>query len=408
MNYIKYLFILFFAVSFKLVAQSGCTDPQASNYSPTATVNDGSCVYAPTTQAFNFMVNTINVGSNSGIEWINGNIYTFGDGGNPNAFYKIDTTNGNISQNITVTNYGNQDWEDITADTGFVYIGDFGNNNGNRTDLKILKIRKLDFVNNPSAVVSVTAQAINFSYTDQTSFVVNTNTNYDCEAMISVGDSLYIFTKDRGDSKTRVYKLPKTPGTYPVSPYLNFNTNGKVTGADYNPINNEVLLIGYKGGNMNSFIWYLSDFQSVDFFSGNKRRVELGNASYAWQTEGITFYNETSTHRIFISCETNGIIAGIYYSDLDQIAGLRDLQKQNNELKVYPNPSSNNFRIECTQTIKDIEVLSLEGKVIYSKKIGLSNTVINAIDFTNTSGCYMLKTTTKNYTDYKKLFVETK
>ena len=28
---------------------SGCTDPLAQNYDPAATVDDGSCVYAPTT-----------------------------------------------------------------------------------------------------------------------------------------------------------------------------------------------------------------------------------------------------------------------------------------------------------------------------------------------------------------------
>jgi hypothetical protein len=251
----------------------------------------------------------------------------------------------------------------------------------------------------------VTAQAINYSYADQTSFTINTNTNFDCEALISVRDSLYLFTKDRGDFKTRVYKLPKTPGTYSVSPYLNFNTNGKITGADYNVISNEIILLGYKSSNMNSFIWHLSDFAGVNFFSGNKRRVELGNSSYAWQTEGISFYNETSTHRIFISCETNGFVAGIYYSDLSQIVGLRDLKKNSTYLQVYPNPSSTTFKIEGAETIKNIEILSLEGRIIYSKTIGQNNATINTTEFTNSSGCFIIKITTDKYTEYKKLYV---
>jgi hypothetical protein len=405
MKYFFLFIILTCVTSFRSFSQTGCTDPAASNYSATATINDGSCTYTPTTQPFNLMVNTINVGSNSGIEWMNGSVYTFGDSGNPPAFYKIDTTTGNISQNISVTNFGNQDWEDITADTGFVYIGDFGNNNGNRTDLKILKISKSQFINNPSSVVSVTAQAINFSYSDQTSFASNSNTNFDCEAMISIRDSLYIFTKDRGDLMTRVYKLSKTPGTYNVNPFLNFNTNGKITGADYNPINNEVILIGYKSGNLNSFIWYLSDFQGINFFSGNKRRVELGNASYAWQTEGIAFYNETSTHRIFISCEVNGITAGIYYSDINKIVGIKELPKKNNEIKIYPNPGFGIFKIECTEVISEIEILSMDGKIIYSKKIEQNNTTINSEEFTNSAGCYLLKANIDGCMFCKKLFV---
>jgi len=407
---VKYFLQLIFIIiitGVKSFSQSGCTDNLATNYSPNATINDGSCIYAPTTQPFTLKVNTIYVGSNSGIEWIDGNIFTFGDGGNPNAFYKIDTITGDIIQSITVVNYGNQDWEDMTADTGFIYIGDFGNNFGTRTDLKILKIKKSQFITNSNAVVTVTAQAINFSYYDQSSLASNNNTNFDCESIISVGDSLYIFTKDRGDLKTRVYKLPKTPGTYTLSPYLNFNCNGKITGADYNPISKEVVLIGYMSSNMNSFIWYLNDFQGTNFFSGNKRRVELGNTNYAWQTEGIAFYNETSVHRIFISNEVNGKTAGIYYSDINKIVGVKVLQKQDVELKIYPNPTSDVFKIECTEVIKDLEILSVEGKIIYAKKIGKNNATINPRDFTDNSSCFILKTIFENHVSFKKLFLTT-
>ena len=235
----------------------------------------------------------------------------------------------------------------------------------------------------------------------------NNNTNFDCESIISVGDSLYIFTKDRGDLKTRVYKLPKTPGTYTLSPYLNFNCNGKITGADYNPISKEVVLIGYMSSNMNSFIWYLNDFQGTNFFSGNKRRVELGNTNYAWQTEGIAFYNETSKHRIFISNELNGKTAGIYYSDINKIVGVKVLQKQDVELKIYPNPTSDVFKIECTEVIKDLEIISVEGKIIYAKKIGKNNATINPRDFTDNSSCFILKTIFENHVSFKKLFLTT-
>jgi hypothetical protein len=297
-------------------AQSGCTDSQASNYNSSATNNDGSCIYPTTTLTSNLKVNIPSVSENSGIEWINGNLYTFGDSGNPPSIFKLDTVTGNIKQTIRLTNYDNTDWEDITVDADYLYIGDFGNNDGLRKDLRILKIPKSQFINDTNAKVSLTAEAINFSYADQSSFEKDKNTNFDCEAFISCGDSLYLFTKNRGDFKTRVYSLPKIQGTYKVSPYTNYNVNGKITGADYNAKTKEVILVGYMNGSKSSFIWYLNDFKGTNFFSGNKRRLEMGNSNTAWQTEGIAFYNETKNGRIYISNEAKETPAGIYMADI--------------------------------------------------------------------------------------------
>ena len=72
----------------------------------------------------------------SGLCFTDGNLWSFGDSGNPNSIYKIDTSTGVILQTVTIQNYPNIDWEDISADSTFMYIGDFGNNNGNRTNLK--------------------------------------------------------------------------------------------------------------------------------------------------------------------------------------------------------------------------------------------------------------------------------
>jgi hypothetical protein len=303
--------------TFQLVnAQSGCTDPQATNYNVSATINDGSCIYPITALATTLKVNIPAVSENSGIEWVNGNLYTFGDSGNPPNIFEIDTVTGNIKQTIKVTNYENTDWEDMTADADYIYVGDFGNNDGLRKDLRVLKIAKSQFINDTNTNVSVTAEAINFSYADQTSFEKDKNTNFDCEAFLTLGDSLYLFTKDRGDFKTRIYRLPKVPGTYKVDSYTNYNVNGKITGADYNPTTKEVVLIGYMNGSKNSFVWYLNNFRGADFFSGNKHRLEIGNSTTTWQTEGIAFYNETKIGRICISNEAKVTPAGIYVADI--------------------------------------------------------------------------------------------
>ena len=136
----------------------------------------------------------------------------------------------------------------------------------------------------------------------RTDFSRNNLNNFDCESILSIGDSLYIFSKDRGDNLTRVYRLSKVPGIYRISPYTSYNVQGRICGASFNADINELVLIGYLAGTTHSFIWMMNDFNGTDFFSGRKRRIEIGDNLLHWKTEGIAFENN---NRIFISCETS-------------------------------------------------------------------------------------------------------
>jgi hypothetical protein len=56
-------------------------------------------------------------------------------------------------------------------------------------------------------------------------------------------------------------------------------------------------LLGYKNNGSNfytSFVYLLFDYAQNQFFSGNKRRIEIGNMLNVSQTEGITFESSTS------------------------------------------------------------------------------------------------------------------
>jgi hypothetical protein len=383
-------------------SQSGCTDQAANNYNASAISNDGSCTYNVTSESVNAKGSIVaNVTESSGLVFTDGVIWTHNDSGNPSNIFKIDTANGNVLQTVAITNFPNIDWEDITADSNFIYVGDFGNNNGTRTDLKVLKISKSQLTSTLSSITA-TGQAINFSYTDQTSFSSNSSNNYDCESVISMGNFLYLFTKDRGDLQTRVYKLSKTPGTYSLTPYTSFNVNGKITGADYNKQTNEVALIGYMASSKNSFLWFLNDFTGDLFFSGNKRRIEIGNSINDWQTEGITYAN---SNELFLSCETSYTPATLYNTFKSNITsvGFREFQKQNNLVKIFPNPSSDFFKIESDAEIKEIEISTLDGKKLYSKTINEFSTTLKGIDFTSVNGCYILKITTSQQVTFRKL-----
>jgi hypothetical protein len=136
------------------------------------------------------------------------------DGGNDAKIFVLNL-DGSIRHKITVTNAENTDWEDIATDhKGNVYLGDFGNNNNTRTNLRILKVNLKKILDNQD----VEAKYIDFSYPEQTDFPPKLSEKYfDCEAMSYYNDSLYLFTKCRTepfDGRCYVYTLPTKPGTY--------------------------------------------------------------------------------------------------------------------------------------------------------------------------------------------------
>ncbi len=269
----------------------GCPDPAANNYSNAATVNDGSCTYNDVAVKPRLNTNlALKLNETSGLIWWNNQVWTHNDSGGEPALYAVDTATGSIRKKVTVSNATNVDWEDIAQDDAFIYIGDFGNNaNGNRQDLKIYKVKKVDV----QSKTSVKATVINFSYSDQTDFspTGSNNTNFNCEAMIAYGDSLFLFSKDWVDNKTRIYKLPKVAGTYKAINIGEWNVEGLITGADIIPDKRVIVLSGYNAV-VTPFVFLLYDFTGNSFFGANKRKVDVSQSFL--QIEGICPVTSTS------------------------------------------------------------------------------------------------------------------
>ena len=281
-------------------AQNGCTDPRATNFNVAATRNDGSCQYAVTTTT---LVTKATLGSavpeSSGLQYTGQGLWTFNDSGNLPILFKVDSTTGNVIQQVRITNYANVDWEDIAADAQYIYVGDFGNNNGNRRDLRVLRVLKSAIGTAPSD--SVTAQEIAFSYPDQTTYNPGTNNhNFDCEAFFYANDSLHLFTKNWADLRTKYYTIPAQPGAYVAHHKGSFNVNGLITAADLNAAGTGAGLLGYNQTTGATFLWLLSDFRGGQFLQGNKRRIELPNALFIGQAEGLCFVDR---YRVFVSNE---------------------------------------------------------------------------------------------------------
>ncbi len=245
----------------------------------------------------------------SGLVFIHGQLWTMNDSGNPSEIYQIDTLSGKVLRTVLVSNAPNVDWESITADDSNMYIGDFGNNNGNRRNLRILKIRLADLLEASKDTVS--AGFIHFSYPDQVSFAASMNANnFDCEAFFVSNDSLQLFSKDWSDLHTRHYVLPLTAGTYRARFVEQFDAAGLVTDASVNAQGN-IILLGYKntgGRSYTCFALLLSAYTGNLVFGGSMRRIELGSALHLGQTEGIVLKNNGTG---WISAES--IQAGWFY-----------------------------------------------------------------------------------------------
>src|SRR5690606_14700262 len=73
----------------------------------------------------------------SGLLFYNNTFITHTDSGGKAELYEVNPTTGAITRTVEITNATNGDWEDIAQDSTHIYIGDIGNNSGDRTDLKI-------------------------------------------------------------------------------------------------------------------------------------------------------------------------------------------------------------------------------------------------------------------------------
>ena len=261
------------AVCSTLRAQvAGCTDPRARNYNSEAEINDGSCRYSKASVSPFFTAELPPVvGGSSGLLRIDSGFYTHNDH-REGILYRLDTSDAHIAGEIALPGIRFRDMEDAATDSLYIHLGDFGNNvSGNRNDLHILRILKSSLNDSLPHV-----DTIRFSYpehNDSTPAAAN-STDWDCEAMVASGDSLYLFTKQWASLQTALYALPKMPGRYDARLVDTYAVGGLVTGADIDEEHKVVVLCGYSQL-LQPFLLLLYDDEGNSFFSGNKRKITL-------------------------------------------------------------------------------------------------------------------------------------
>lgn len=385
-----------------MLSQSGCTDPQAINFSPSAIDNDGSCLYETTSYTLENVADLSpeTLAENSGLSLFNQSLWTINDGGNGTLIYELDTL-GNVLREVFIEGVNNVDWEALTQNESHLFIGDFGNNSGSRQDLSIIKINKSELLNNLNDTVS--GQTLFFKYSDQVDFSGPSNAhNYDCEAFVSMGDSLYLFSKNWQNQEVRKYAVPMDwEGVYSAIVSESYDVDGLITDAAFDPIDSNIVLLGYYDlgpGIFNSFVWVLWDYSAGNIFNGNKRRIEIGNMLTLGQTEGISL--RASSAQGYVSSEQISSVITIppklFAFDFEQFLSSSTVTSQGApgqaSIQCYPNPSQSKVFIRNYKGEFQLYT-ALGGRLIYEDIYQNQGVDLSAFP----SGIYLLKISHKSF-----------
>ncbi len=333
------------------------------------------------------------VSETSGLIFFDNRLITHNDSGGMNALYEINANDGTISRTVSIQNATNVDWEDICTDDDYIYIGDFGNNSGNRTNLRIYKVLKSDYLNS----TEVSAEVIAFSYQDQNDFSSASNdTNFDAETLISFGNDLYLFTKNWVDQRTNIYKVPKIAGTYAIQRTDEFDAEGLITGGTFNPGANKVVLTGYSG--IRAFAIELTGFSGGKFSNGLIDKYNLGiPLTESFQTEAVT-YKDASNY--YISAEKNALGDAALYSLVSSTLSINDFDLVKN--RVYPNPAGETLTVKGDMVLEKIEIYDYLGKKVFEDTSGNKNIDISEFP----TGVYILKLDALNRSSSLKFLKE--
>lgn len=342
------------------LAQPGCPDPQAINYTSSTAQNDGSCLYPATTYAPVFKANLpTDLREISGLTRISGRWWGHADSGANPEFFNLNPENGQVLQKISLQNAQNRDWEDVAADSAHLYLGDFGNNSNNRTNLGLYRVplAKIGTANS-ELVAEGDWQFVPFAYADQTDFSAQPEDSsvYDCEAAIFFQGKIHLFTKSRKTYRTAHYVVNEATGK--AEKLEEFNTDGLITGASLSPDGKVVALLGYDLRSLlpKVFMWLLWDWQPGGgdlLFSGNKRRIELGTALAVGQAEGIGFADNRRGYLCNERTEFNGITLAqqaVRWFDVSawvpESVGVEEQGRVGEGMRVFPNPFAQTLHVQ--------------------------------------------------------------
>ncbi|HHE39880.1 MAG TPA: hypothetical protein ENL10_00065 [Candidatus Cloacimonetes bacterium] len=212
--------------------------------------------------------------------------WTLNDSGNKNRMFPFNR-NGEMYRaewynedqgGVYLAGTLNIDWEEMAVDNyDNIYVCDCGNNSNARKDLCIYQLK--DPL--PQATGSVNYfQKFHFYYPEQKEFPADPN-NFDCEAVFWANEKLYLVTKHRADSHTKLYRFDNLDPlkNNPVTYLSTFDIQGMVTSADATTDGKKLAVLTYNN------VWVFEVEEGDDYFNGSIKWLPIS----AKQCEAICF-----------------------------------------------------------------------------------------------------------------------
>lgn len=227
----------------------------------------------------------------SGLAWHDDSLWTHNDSGDVARIFQLNLQ-GDLLREIPIGNAQNVDWESMAHDADYLYIADTGNNANTRAQLTIYRLAWEDLLTGQAD-----ADLIEISYGD---YVPGNRLshNFDAEGLTVRQDELWLFSKNRGDRRSKLYRFPKSPGQYVIGPGQSLPVDALVTAADIHPETGRlVLMLSRRVG---TFLWSAATTAAgVDTESASD--IELSPAD---QWEALVF-DPLTADRIYMSHEDN-------------------------------------------------------------------------------------------------------
>jgi hypothetical protein len=335
----------------------------------------------------------------SGLLFLNHKLITHNDSQGEAALFELDSLTGQFDRKVTIGNASNIDWEDIAADQDYIYIGDFGNNAGNRSELKIYRISQLDYWS--ASNDTVFADTIRFNYLSQTDFSSYPNaTNFDCEAMTIINDSIYLFSKNWLNQKTYVYVLSKNIGNYSLPIRDSISVQGLITGADFNTYSNRLVLTGNTP--FSPFIVEIDWDNTLPLSQLSRNRYSVSVLG-SIQVEAISTISE---NRYYLTAEA---FSG-------NPANLMLMEGRNGSLfvenilfewaTIFPNPVEGNLHLQFRSILPEVKIIlsNLLGEVVFQEDYSNTNRI--QIGAPAIKGTYILSILSNAGIQKEKIIVE--
>ena len=342
--------------------------------------------------------------------------YTFwalGDGGAPAKLYKYELRNLDsftISQenqedtallldSTTFLNASNVDWEELSHSNSHIFIGDFGNNNGNRTNLRIYRFKRAKLGSK-----NVSVDTLHISYSRQIDFSSQRFHPWDCEAMYWKNDSLVLLSKGLFNSKIYIYTIPDQPGHYSIEPSDSFQSTQLITGASIKlgGGSNFPDLVGYNFNSsfkLNSVFGLLQKPFKNYWTSDPSEKLREPHQLESIATPIIPL---PVLQMAYATEKYDGKNARIY------LHGVFGSSKQNIkqiEVSLHPNPVSSDLHLTLnTQASGRLIISDIQGKWIKNIPIEHGSHLIDVAALPK--GVYLLNLYAINFAPYSQTFIK--